>query len=187
MAKHLGNLTYNIWNKMKGVVFYAPGTPNAAHPECSVSKDLTSERHQLPDKPERFWILSTHDASKVRASGPGLTSSVSATFPAEFNIDAKDGGQGQLSVLITVCIRHTYIHTLKQISHFNFCSFLFRTRGVNITRPTSMTTVTVHTGYHTSPTVQAGTPSLLNMEVMTSQHHPTESMPHQLVLPAGAP
>ncbi|XP_039468591.1 filamin-B-like isoform X2 [Oreochromis aureus] len=101
MAKHLGNLTYNIWNKMKGVVFYAPGTPNAAHPECSVSKDLTSERHQLPDKPERFWILSTHDASKVRASGPGLTSSVSATFPAEFNIDAKDGGQGQLSVLIT--------------------------------------------------------------------------------------
>ncbi|XP_006783108.1 tripartite motif-containing protein 35-like [Neolamprologus brichardi] len=100
MAKHLGNLTYNIWIKMKGVVFYAPGTPYAGHPEHSVSEDLTSERHQPPDKPERFWILSTYDASKVRASGPGLTSSVSATFPAEFNIDAKDAGQGELSVLV---------------------------------------------------------------------------------------
>uniref|UniRef100_A0A8C2WE17 Filamin B n=1 Tax=Cyclopterus lumpus TaxID=8103 RepID=A0A8C2WE17_CYCLU len=39
--------------------------------------------------------------TKVRASGPGLTSGVPASFPVEFDIDAKDAGQGQLSVLIT--------------------------------------------------------------------------------------
>ncbi|XP_056248241.1 filamin-B isoform X2 [Seriola aureovittata] len=51
--------------------------------------------------PFKFRVLPTHDASKVRASGPGLTSGVPASFPVEFNIDAKDAGQGQLSVLIT--------------------------------------------------------------------------------------
>lgn len=52
-------------------------------------------------------VLPTHDARKVRASGPGLTSQVLASFPVEFNIDAKQAGQGQLSVLITVSISHT--------------------------------------------------------------------------------
>ncbi|XP_067360675.1 filamin-B isoform X2 [Channa argus] len=55
----------------------------------------------VPHSPFKFRVLPTHDASKVRASGPGLTSSVPASFPVEFNIDAKDAGQGQLSVLIT--------------------------------------------------------------------------------------
>ncbi|XP_035517689.1 filamin-C-like [Morone saxatilis] len=56
----------------------------------------------VPRSPFKFRVLPTHDASKVRASGPGLTSGVPASFPVEFNIDAKDAGQGQLSVLITV-------------------------------------------------------------------------------------
>uniref|UniRef100_H3CM53 Filamin B n=1 Tax=Tetraodon nigroviridis TaxID=99883 RepID=H3CM53_TETNG len=55
----------------------------------------------VPRSPFRFRVLPTHDASKVRASGPGLTSGVPASFPVEFNIDTKDAGQGQLSVLIT--------------------------------------------------------------------------------------
>lgn len=55
-----------------------------------------------PLSPFRFRVLPTHDASKVRASGPGLTSGVPASFPVEFSIDTKDAGQGQLSVLITV-------------------------------------------------------------------------------------
>lgn len=58
--------------------------------------------------PFKFRVLPTHDASKVRASGPGLTSGVPASFPVEFNIDAKDAGQGQLSVLITVSNTHIY-------------------------------------------------------------------------------
>lgn len=48
-------------------------------------------------------VLPTHDASKVRASGPGLnTTGVPASLPVEFTIDAKDAGEGLLAVQITV-------------------------------------------------------------------------------------
>jgi hypothetical protein len=56
-----------------------------------------------PHSPFKVKVLPTHDASKVKASGPGLnTTGVPASLPVEFTIDAKDAGEGLLAVQITV-------------------------------------------------------------------------------------
>lgn len=53
--------------------------------------------------PFKVKVLPTYDASKVTASGPGLSSyGILASLPVEFAVDAKDAGQGILAVQITV-------------------------------------------------------------------------------------
>ncbi|XP_041922805.1 zinc-binding protein A33-like [Alosa sapidissima] len=66
VAKHLGNLKFRVWEKIKDTVQYTPVTldPNTAHPNLLLSEDLTGvrlseERQQLPENPERFDRLSS--------------------------------------------------------------------------------------------------------------------------------
>lgn len=73
---------------------------------CSTSFSclcLSGASSPLPVSPYKVKVLPTHDASKVRCSGPGLnTTGVPASLPVEFTIDAKDAGEGLLAVQITV-------------------------------------------------------------------------------------
>lgn len=72
--------------------------------------------------PYKVKVLPTHDASKVRASGPGLnTTGVPASLPVEFTIDAKDAGEGLLAVQITVSAPVTH----QSCAHLRFLSLFF--------------------------------------------------------------
>ncbi|NXX38548.1 FLNA protein, partial [Tricholaema leucomelas] len=56
---------------------------------------------EVPRSPFKIKVLPAHDASKVRASGPGLSASgIPASLPVEFTIDARDAGEGLLTVQI---------------------------------------------------------------------------------------
>lgn len=81
VAKHLGNLGFNIWIKMKEMVSYTPVVldPNTASPSLVVSDDLCSAHFinvaepsdlpWFPHNPERFDCYSTALGSEGFSSG----------------------------------------------------------------------------------------------------------------------
>ncbi|KAL3975403.1 high affinity cAMP-specific 3',5'-cyclic phosphodiesterase 7 [Sarotherodon galilaeus] len=74
VAKHLGNLSFRVWEKMKEKGHFSPVIldPNTANPRLYLSDDLTSVRRRntkqhLPDNPERntkYHILFGSEAFK---------------------------------------------------------------------------------------------------------------------------
>ncbi|KAM4746224.1 zinc-binding protein A33-like [Anableps anableps] len=76
VPKHLGNLSFRVWEKMKEKVPYSPVIldPNTAHPSLYLSDDLTSIKcgetwQQLPDNPERNIKYSNVFGSEGFSSG----------------------------------------------------------------------------------------------------------------------
>ncbi|XP_032892502.1 filamin-B isoform X2 [Amblyraja radiata] len=88
-----------------GVIDNGDGTHSVSYTPSLEGPYSVSVRYGGEDitrSPFRVRVLPTHDASKVRASGPGLNSAgVQASLPVEFTIDAKDAGEGLLSVHVT--------------------------------------------------------------------------------------
>ncbi|XP_054622814.1 filamin-C-like isoform X2 [Dunckerocampus dactyliophorus] len=64
-------------------------------------------KQEVPQSPFKIKTLPAHDASKVRANGPGLNSSgIPASLPVEFTIDARDAGEGLLTVqILSTCLQ----------------------------------------------------------------------------------
>ncbi|CAL8358671.1 unnamed protein product [Boreogadus saida] len=76
VAKHLGNLSFRVWEKMRGKIQFTPVIldPNTASNRVVISEDLTSARHMTkrqdnPDNPERFLEYSNFLGSEGFTSG----------------------------------------------------------------------------------------------------------------------
>uniref|UniRef100_A0A3P9D4Q6 B30.2/SPRY domain-containing protein n=1 Tax=Maylandia zebra TaxID=106582 RepID=A0A3P9D4Q6_9CICH len=102
VAKHLGNLSFRVWEKMKEKVHFSPVIldPNTAHPVLCLSDDLTSVRfgdtkQQLLNNPERNTQYFNDFGSEVFSSGKHSWDVVVGDH-TRWNIDlTKDSSNGK--------------------------------------------------------------------------------------------
>ncbi|CAN9498355.1 unnamed protein product [Ophioblennius macclurei] len=100
MAKHLGNLKYNIWNKMKDVVSYTPLTldPNSAGPNTEFSDDLTS---LVPGKKKTQEYLEKEYSSVIASQG-------FSSGTHSWDVEVGDNPEWKLGVLTESARNRTY-------------------------------------------------------------------------------
>ncbi|CAJ1069434.1 nuclear factor 7%2C brain-like [Xyrichtys novacula] len=99
VAKHLGNLSFRVWEKMKERVHFSPVIldPNTANSCLYLSDDLTSVRRgdrkqQLPDNPERHTKYPTILGFKGFSSGKHSWEVEVGDHP-EWNVGLAKGGK----------------------------------------------------------------------------------------------
>ncbi|XP_078597439.1 filamin-C-like isoform X46 [Branchiostoma floridae x Branchiostoma japonicum] len=75
-------------------VKYIPPSEGA----CKV--DVKYDNQSIPQSPFNVRVEPPYDASKVKATGPGLQQGVPASFPISFTIDCRDAGNADLEVIL---------------------------------------------------------------------------------------
>ncbi|XP_030611251.1 nuclear factor 7, brain-like [Archocentrus centrarchus] len=142
VAKHLGNLTFNIWNKMKDIVTYSPVIldPNSANPELILSEDLTGvrrgKRRSLPENPERFEYWDSVLGSEGFNSGTH-----------SWDVEVGDNKDWEVGVLAeSVCRREFVGSTVWSIEFSNggYRAYSLTNKYTTLTVPEKVKKVRVH-------------------------------------------
>ncbi|KAM9805408.1 E3 ubiquitin-protein ligase TRIM35-like [Syngnathus typhle] len=123
-AKHVGNLKYYVWEKMKEMVPYSPVIldPNTAHPDLSLSEDLTTVR---------FGIDQPHPKNSEQFKWKGVLGSALALGTHVWDVEVSDNTNWTVGMLLgdpwlTKTVK-AWIFTRRQIKYKMFVQDVSRT------------------------------------------------------------